>query len=169
MRHYVPHDGNWTEADSDAVNPPYVKVDEDTATLYLIGEADAPVQLTGAPIDPDADTIHTLMNVDAALRRSAPLCAIYVRGADLDLEDRRSTDAPSSHAEALDQLRSALDEIMIPVYIDDAVEKMSETVDGLIALHTVQHDDGRDAPHTYFRIAGFEDGDLLFEEESGTL
>ena len=169
MSHYVFRNGDWTEADSDAVDPPYVEVDEDTATLYFVGEPDASVRLAGAPVDPDADTIHTLMTVDAALRRSAPLCALYVRGTDLDLEDRRSADAPSSHAEALDQLRSALDEIMIPVYIDDAVEKMSETVDGLIALHTVQHDDGRDAPHTYFRIAVFEDGDLLFEEEAGTL
>jgi hypothetical protein len=69
----------------------------------------------------------------------------------------------------VDQLRSALDEILIPVYIDDAIEEMSETVDGLLVIHTVQHDDGRDAPHTYFRTAVFQDGDLLLEAEDGAL
>ncbi|MEF8817091.1 MAG: hypothetical protein V5A58_09895, partial [Salinibacter sp.] len=86
-----------------------------------------------------------------------------------DVEDRRTTDAPPSHAEALRQLRSALDEILIPVYIDDAIEEISEGGDGLFVLHTVQHGDGRDAPPTYFRVAIFRDGNLVLETEHGSL
>lgn len=168
MSYYVLRNGDWTEISS-APDPPYVEVDEEAATLHFFSSPDASVQFTGAPVDPDADTIHTVMRITPSFREGAALCAIYVRGTDLDLEDRRSTDAPSSHAKALDQLRSALDEIMIPVYIDDAIEDISETVDGFVALHTVQHDNGRDAPHTYFRTAIFQDGGLLLEEESGTL
>jgi len=168
MSHYAPGDGNWKEYTS-LPAPPYLEVDDKTATLRFVSGPDASVEFTGAPVDPDADTIHTVMWADPSLREGAPLCAIYVRGTDLDLEDRRTTDAPSSHANALDQLRSALNEIMIPVYIDDAIEEMSETVDGLLALHTVQHDDGRDAPFTYFRTAVFQNGELLLEEEFGTL
>jgi len=168
MSYHALRDGNWTEMSS-APDPPYIEVDQETATLHFVNGSDSSVHFTGAPVDPDADTIHTVMRVDPSLRECAPLCAIYVQGTNLDLEDRRSTDAPSSHADALDQLRSALDEIMIPVYIDDAIEEISETLDGLIALHTVQHDDGRDAPSTYFRTSVFQDGELLFEQESGTL
>jgi hypothetical protein len=168
MSYYAPGDGNWKEHTS-LPDPPYLEVDDKTATLHFVSAPDASVQFTGAPVDPDADTIHTVMWVDPSLGAGAPLCTIYVRGTDLDLEDRRTTDAPSSHANALDQLRSALNEIMIPVYIDDAIEEMSETVDGLIALHTVQHDDGRDAPYTYFRTSVFQNGELLLEEEFGTL
>ena len=168
MNYFVPRGGDWTTVSSPS-DPPYIEVDEETATLRFISGAEASVPFTGAPVDPDADTIHTVMRIDPSLREGASLCAIYVRGTDLDLEDRRSPDAPSSHADALDQLRSALDEIMIPVYIDDAIEEISETLDGLIALHTVQHDDGRDAPSTYFRTSVFQDGELLFEQESGTL
>ena len=168
MSYYVPRDGDWTESSSPP-DPPYVEVDDETASLHFFSDPDASVQFPGAPVDPDADTIHTVMRIAPSLREGAALCAIYVRGTDLDLEDRRSPDAPSSHADALDQLRSALDEIMIPVYIDDAIEEISETLDGLIALHTVQHDDGRDAPSTYFRTSVFQDGELLFEQESGTL
>ena len=168
MSYYVPRDGDWTESSS-APDPPYVEVDDETATLHFISDPDASVQFPGAPVDPNADTIHTVTRIAPSLREGGALCAIYVRGTDLDLEDRRSTDAPSSHANALDHLRSALDEIMVPVYIDDAIEEMSEAVDGLIAIHTVQHDNGRDASHTYFRTAVFQDGELLLEEEFGTL
>lgn len=168
MSYYVPHDGDWTNPTAQP-DPPYVEVDEETATLRFVSGPDASVQFPGAPVDPGADTIHTVMTVDPSLRRGAPLCAIYVRGTDLDLEDRRSAKAPSSHADALDQLRSALDEILIPVYIDDAIEEISETVDGLIALHTVQHDEGRDAPYTYFRTSIFQGGELRLEQEFGAL
>jgi len=168
MNYFAPRGGDWTNISSPP-DPPYVEVDEETATLRFVSGPDVSVELTGAPVDPDADTIHTVTRIAPSLREGAALCAIYVRGTDLDLEDRRSTDAPSSHANALDHLRSALDEIMIPVYIDDAIEEMSEAVDGLIAIHTVQPDTGRDASHTYFRTAVFQDGELLFEQESGTL
>jgi hypothetical protein len=168
MSYYVPQNETWAEASSPP-DPPYLNVDTEAATLHFVGDTDASVRVAGAPIDPSADTIHTVSSVASSFREGAPLCAIYVRGQDLDVEDRRSPDAPSSHADAVDQLRSALDEILIPVYIDDAIEEMSETVDGLLVIHTVQHDDGRDAPHTYFRTAVFQDGDLLLEAEDGAL
>jgi hypothetical protein len=168
MRYYVPQDPSWTEASSPP-DPPYLTVDAEAATLQFMGGPDASVRVAGAPVDPSADTIHTVSSVAPSFREGAPLCAIYVRGQDLDVEDRRSSDAPSSYADAVERLRSALEEILIPVYIDDAIEEMSETVDGLLVIHTVQHDDGRDASHTYFRTAVFQDGELLLETEDGTL
>lgn len=169
MSHYVQHEGDWMEASSESPDPPYIGVDDDTATVHFVGAPNEPVSVSGAPVDPDADTIHTVMSVDSSLRHGSSLCAVYVRGRDLDLEDRRSPTAPPSLADAVSQMRSALDEILIPVYIDDAIEEISETIDGLVALHTVQHDDGREAPYTYFRTSIFQEGTLLLEEEHGSI
>ncbi|WP_263788632.1 hypothetical protein [Salinibacter grassmerensis] len=168
MPHYVPQADEWAEASSPP-NPPYLTVDPETATLRFVGGPEAAVPVPGAPVDPAAGTVHTVVTVDPSLRTSAPLCALYVREDNIDVEDRRSPDAPQAHADALDQLRSALDEILIPVYIDDAIEELDNTVDGLLVLHTVQHDDGRDAPPTYFRAALFRDGHLVLETEHGAL
>ncbi|WP_263840418.1 hypothetical protein [Salinibacter sp.] len=168
MSYYVSQNEQWTETSS-LPNPPYLDVDAEAAALDFVGGPDASVEVTGAPVDPAADTVHTVATVDPSLRKGSPLGALYVRDTDLDVEDRRAPDAPPAHADALDQLRSALDEIMIPVYIDDAIEELGEPLDGLLVLHTVQHDDGRDAPPTYFRAAIFEDGNLVLETEHGTL
>ncbi|WP_263808057.1 hypothetical protein [Salinibacter sp.] len=168
MSYYVPHQDAWTEASSPP-EPPYLDVDAETATLHFVGGPDASVDVTGAPVDPSADTIHTVTVVDPSLRVGAPLCALYVRGTTLDVEDRRAPDAPPAQADALDQLRSALDEILVPVYIDDALEEIGDTLDGLLVLHTVQHDDGRAAPPTYVRVAIIQDGDLVLETEHGAL
>lgn len=169
MRYFSIHDAPWTETESPPDAPPYLQVDAETATVELIGGDDSPIRLTGAPVDPDADTIHTVMAVDASLAQSYPLCAVYVRGQLLDIEDRRPADAPPAHADAVAQLRSALDEILIPVYIDDAIEEVSTGLDGLMLLHTAQYDDGPDAPPTYFRISAVEDEQLLLEAEHGSL
>ncbi|WP_103030486.1 hypothetical protein [Salinibacter altiplanensis] len=168
MSYYVPQKEEW-RAVSSQPDPPYVEVDAETATLHVVGGTEASVQLDGAPVDPSADTLHTVSTVPPSLQEGAPLCALYVRGQDLDVEDRRTAEAPSSHADVLDQLRSALDEILIPVYIDDAIEEVSEGNDDVFVLHTVQHDDGRGAPPTYFRVAIFRDGDLVLETEHGSL
>lgn len=168
MSYYVPQNEEWTKTSSPP-DPPCLNVEAETATLHFVGDSDSSVEVTGAPVDPAADTIHTVTVVAPSLRAGAPLCALYVRGTDLDVEDRRAPDAPPAHADALEQLRSALDEILVPVYIDDALEEIGDAIDGLLVLHTVQHDDGRDAPPTYFRVAIFEAGNLVLETEHGTL
>lgn len=168
MSYYIPQEGSWRDVSSPP-DPPYLNVDTAAATLHFVGGPDASVQISGAPVDPAADTIHTVTSVASSFREGAPLCAVYVRDRTLDVEDRRGADSRSSHAEGVAQLRSALDEILIPVYIDDAIEEVSETVDGPVVIHTVQHENGRDAPPTYFRTAAFQDGELLLETEHGTL
>jgi len=169
MRYFAPRNGTWNETDAPPDAPPYIQVDEGAATVDFVGAPDDPVRLAGAPVDPDADTIHTVMAVDASLDQGYPLCAVYVRGQSLDVEDRRPAGAPPAHANAVDQLRSALDEILIPVYIDDALEEMSEGLDGLATLHTAQYDDGPEAAPTYFRVSVVDDGSLLLEAEHGSL
>jgi hypothetical protein len=169
MLYFVPQNGDWTETETSPGAPPYVEVDPDASSVRFVGLHDESYRLTGAPVDPSADTIHTVAAIDSTLAHGHPLSAVYVRDRTLDVEDRRPPDAPAAHADAVDRLRSALDEILIPVYIDDAVMEAGEPLDGLLALHTVQYDDGADAPCTYFRTSLFGGEELLLEVERGTL
>ena len=169
MLYFVPQNGDWTETETSPGVPPYVEVDPDASSVRFVGLHDESYRLTGAPVDPSADTIHTVAAIDSTLAHGHPLSAVYVRDRTLDVEDRRPPDAPAAHADAVDRLRSALDEILIPVYIDDAVIETGESLNGLLALHTVQYDDGTDAPCTYFRTSLFGGEELLLEVERGTL
>lgn len=169
MLYFVPQNGDWTETETSPGGPPYVEVDPDASSARFVGLHDESYRLTGAPVDPSADTIHTVAAIDSTLAHGHPLSAVYVRDRTLDVEDRRPPDAPAAHADAVDRLRSALDEILIPVYIDDAVMETGESLNGLLALHTVQYDDGTDAPCTYFRTSLFGGEELLLEVERGTL
>ena len=168
MRYFVPDDDSWSEV-SDAPPPPFLQLDPEAPSVSIVGPDETAVELSGAPVDPDADTIHTLTVVDPSALTAEPLCAVYAQGQTLDLEDRRSPHAPTAHADALDRLRSALAEILIPVYVDDAVTEATESLDGWVVLQTVQHDDGPDAPPTYVRVALFEEGTLQMEAEHGAL
>jgi hypothetical protein len=168
MQYFHSQTTGWTATESLPDDAPYVEIDETAPTVRFVGPSGDEYRLTGAPVDPSADTIHTVALVDLEQGQGTPLCAIYVRDRTLDLEDRRSPDAPPSQADVLDQLRSALDDILIPVYIDDALEEMSEGVDKAVAIHTVQYDDTPDAP-SYVRTAVVRDGELLLEAEWGEL
>ena len=171
MPYFVPQDGDWTETETspEAPPPPFVEIDPDAPSVHFVGPDDESYRLTGAPVDPSADTIHTVAAIDSTLAHGHPLSAVYVRDRTLDVEDRRPPDAPAAHADAVDRLRSALDEILIPVYIDDAVMETGESLNGLLALHTVQYDDGADAACTYFRTSLFDGEELLLEMERGAL
>jgi len=168
MRHFAPADASWSEV-SAPPDPPYLQFDPEAPAVSIVGSNDTAAELAGAPVDPNADTIHTLTVVNPSSLAVEPLCGVYVQGQTLDLEDRRSPEGPAAHADALDHLRSALDEILIPVYIDDAITEATDTLDGWIVLQTVRHDDGPDAPPTYVRVGLFEQGTLQLEAEHGTL
>jgi hypothetical protein len=58
---------------------------------------------------------------------------------------------------------------MIPVYIDDVIGDLSETLSGLVVLHTAQYESDDAEAWTYFRTSVFEDGDLALEAERGAL
>jgi hypothetical protein len=169
MRHYVLHDGTWTEAASDAVDPPHVEITEDPPTLHFVGETNASFQLPGAPARSDTETVHTVAIVDPSLTDGITLCALRAERDDLTVEDRRPDHARTRYGDAFEQLQSALDEILIPVYIDDAIEEVSESVEGLVALHTAQYADPPAASCGYFRTSVFRDGTLLLEAEYGSL
>jgi len=168
MRYFAPATTSWNEL-SDAPDPPYLQFRPETSSVSIVGTDNAEVTLSGAPVDPDADTIHTLTVVGPSSFSAHSLCAVYVQGQTLDLEDRRPPEGPSTHADALNHLRSALDEILIPVYIDDAITEATDALEGWVVVHTVQHDEGPSAPPTYLRVALFERGELQMEAEEGAL
>jgi len=168
MRYFAPETDSWSEV-SDVPSPPYLQFRPQDASASIVGADDASVEVSGAPVDPDADTIHTLTVVNPSSYSVQSLCAVYVQGQTLDLEDRRSPEGPSAHADALNHFRSALDEILIPVYVDDAVMEATESLEGWVVLHTVRHGEGASSPPTYLRVALFEDGELRMEAEEGAL
>ncbi|MFP4227699.1 MAG: hypothetical protein ACLFTE_02600 [Salinivenus sp.] len=168
MPYIRPHADDWVEVDSSPNEAPYIEISEAPPEVHIIGASDT-YSLSGAPVDPSADTIHTLAVVNPDTGRGSPLCAVYVQDRTLDVEDRRPPDSPPAHADAVDRLRSALDEILIPVYIDDALHKVSQGLDDALLLHTVQYDDGPEAAPTYFRVSAVQKDTLQFELERGAL
>lgn len=168
MRYYNPRDGAWTETSEAPEEVPYVEVDEESPAVRFVGPKGA-VPLSGAPARSATETVHTVAVVAPSLSDGTTLCALRAEGEDLTIEDRRPPEARTEFADAFNQLQSALDEILIPVYIDDAIEELSETVDGLVALHTAQYADPPHASCTYFRTSVFEAGTLLLEAERGAL
>lgn len=169
MSYYVPQDGTWTEASSDPVDLPYIEVTEPPPTVHFVGGPDTSFKLSGAPARSSAETTHTVAIVDSDLSEGTTLCALRAENGDLTVEDRRPPDARTQFADAFEQLRDAMDEILIPVYIDDAIEELSEAVNGLVALHTAQYADPPQASCTYFRTSVFQEGTLLLEAEHGSL
>jgi hypothetical protein len=167
MSFYSPTGDPWPSSDAPP-DPPYIHIPEDAPTIAFVGPTDTPNRVTGAPPRATADTIHTVVGIDPELRSGTPLCAVYVDGQDLSVDDLRPEAAAPTYDGAVDQLRSALREILIPVYIDDAIEEVSESVEGLLALHTAQYE-GPESACSYFRTSVFRDGSLLLEEEWGAL
>ncbi|MFB6098118.1 MAG: hypothetical protein ABEK84_03205 [Salinibacter sp.] len=169
MSYFIPGEDEWTETGTRPDEPPFIEVDDDRPLIRFVGASESLYELSGAPARSGAETIHTLAIVSSDLTDGLPLCALRADGDDLTVEDRRPPEARTRYADAFEQLRSALDEILIPVYIDDAVEEVSETVEGLVAIHTAEYADPPQSSCSYFRTAVMQDGALLLETERGAL
>lgn len=168
MPYFAPHDEAWTEV-SESPEPPFIEVSSDRPTVHFVGDAETTFDVPGAPARTSAETVHTVAIVDDALTDGLTLCALRAENHDLTVEDRRPSEARTRFADAFDQLQSALDEIMIPVYIDDALDEVSESVEALVAVHTAEYASPPQTNCTYFRTAVFRDGTLLLEAERGSL
>jgi len=168
MPYYAPDDESWSAVADPPADPPHIAVDGDGITVRFVGPSDS-FCLEGAPVRTASETIHTVALVAPSLNEGLVLCALRAEGQDLTVEDRRPGEARGRYAEAFDQLQSALDEILVPVYIDDALEEVSESVDALVAVHTAQYAAPPTDDNTYFRTSVFQAGSLLLEEEQGAL
>ncbi|MFB6250063.1 MAG: hypothetical protein ABEL97_16015 [Salinibacter sp.] len=144
----------------DGEAPPQVRV--------LAGGAEV-LLLAGASPRPDTDTTHTVAHVDPADRRGTPLFAVHAADTDLLFEAQTEEWPGGIDPSDIDHVQSALNEILIPVYIDDVVSDLSDRAPGLFLLHTVQVEDDQPPPWTYFRTSVFADGDLALEQEWGSL
>lgn len=168
MSYYVAADNSWTAASSPG--PPYIHVDEDVPEVTFVGAPESSFRLEGATPQPGADTTHTVAAIDADLQTGEVLCALHVEENRITVDDRRSPNGNTRCGDdAFESFRAALDEILIPVYLDDAVETLSDDVVGLVAIHTAQYDDRVEPTCTYFRTSVFEHETLLLEEERGAL
>lgn len=168
MTYYIPDDESWTEAAESPADSPHLAIDPEAPALQFVGRS-ASFRVDGAPARTADETVHTVALLGPSLDTGMVLCALRAEGQDLTVEDRRPPEARGRHAEAFDQLQSALDEILVPVYIDDALEEISESVDPFVALHTAQYASPPRDDNTYFRTSLFQDGVLLLEEERGAL
>ena len=169
MSYYVADNEAWRSV-SDPSSPPYIHIPQDTPEVNFVGAPGASYRLNGATPRPGADTTHTVAVIEDDLQSGSVVCAIHVEKHRVEVDDRRSpNDTPRCEDDAFERFRSALDEILIPVYLDDAVETLSEPLDGLIAIHTAQYDDRVERSCTYFRTSVFHDKTLLLEEERGSL
>lgn len=169
MSYHVPRGGDWTQRPDAPTDAPHIEVDETDPIVHFVGGPDASFPFAGAPARSDTETVHTVMIVVPDLTDGTTLCALRADDNDLTVEDRRPPSARTRFADAFKQLQSSMDEILIPVYIDDAIEELSKTVDGLVALHTAQYADPPKASCTYFRTSVFRDETLLLEAERGSL
>lgn len=172
MNAFTHTDDHWTKTDSVADNGTGIQVQAADPTVapevQFWADGTAFFHLTGTEPRPDTDTTHTVAIVDPDTATGHVLFAVHADGTDLVFEDCRSTSEMAVNEETLDHARSALTEIMIPVYIDDVVSDVSEEIPAWVALHTVQYDDARSS-WTYFRTSLFDDGTLGIEDEYGEI
>lgn len=157
---------DWTATDTPPDDGLAVQVQtppDDRPLLRVQTKADTYL-LSGTDPRPDTDTTHTVARVDPDTGDGVVLFTVHASGQNLIFEEAPDADVEDS---LYDHVRSALNEIMIPVYIDDVVEDVSEKQSGLIALHTAQYD--TDGGWTYFRTSLFQNGDLQLEDEYGEM
>ncbi|PSQ97196.1 MAG: hypothetical protein BRD55_02620 [Bacteroidetes bacterium SW_9_63_38] len=167
MPWYNPHD-DWQETDAPTgpgldvqINAP----NRDERPVVRFQTDSDPFLLTGTEPRPETDTIHTVARIDPGTGTGTLLFVVHADGQNLVFEER----APDAVNDAVyDHVRSALNEIMVPVYIDDVIDELSEKVSGLAVLHTAQYD-GTGPTWTYFRTSVFDDGTLLLEDEYGEM
>lgn len=172
MTAFTLQNGSWTETESVADDAPGLQVQATDSTLppelQFWTDGTAFFHLTGAEPRPQTDTTHTVALVAPDTATGHVVFAVHTDDSDLVFEDCRSNSETPVSDEALDHVRSALTEIMIPVYIDDVVSDFSEEVPTWVSLHTVQYDADRSS-WSYFRTSLFDDGTLLVEDEYGAM
>jgi hypothetical protein len=157
---------NWAAADGPADNGLSVQVHaapDERPFLRARTNSDECL-FTGTDPRPDTDTTHTVARIDPETGAGTALFTVHANGQNLVFEEHAEGSVDESF---YDHARSALNEIMIPVYIDDVIEDASERTDALVALHTAQYGPGDQ--WTYFRAALFDDGALCLEDEHGEL
>lgn len=170
MSYYVAApDDTWTSVSS-RPDPPFIHVHEEAPAVEFVGGPESAFRLDGATPQPGADTTHTVATIAPDLQSGSLLCVLHTEQERIEVDDRRPPGEQTRCGdEAFEAFRGALDEILIPVYLDDAIETLSDGVDGLVALHTAQYDDRVEATCTYFRTSVFANETLLLEEERGAL
>ena len=168
MSYFAPSNDDWT-AVPDRPQPPYIEIENDRPVVHFVGDSESQFELSGAPARSGTETVHTVAIIAPSLTEGFTLCALRAEDHDLTVEDRRPPDARPRFADAFEQLQSALDEILVPVYIDDALDEVSESIEGIVAVHTAQYGSPPQSDCTYFRTAALRDGSLLFEAERGSL
>jgi len=172
MAIYVNRSGTWTKSDRAAGRGLSIRVDSDTLpntpTVEVQRDGSEVFTLTTRAVPSGGETIHTVAGLDAETGEGTMIFAFRAQGDRHVVDDLRPPNAPAVYGDdVLKGVRDDLDEILIPVYIDDAIEALSEDVPGLVVLHTAQFD--ADAACTYFRTSVFADGELQIEDEAGAL
>jgi len=173
MPTYVSRDDTFEEVSDDPAEGLSVRVrapaPPSAPEVHFRRDADPFFVLSGAAPRPRTDTTHTVALVRPDEDAGTLLFAVHADGQDLIFDDLRAGPAADGAVDdALEQVQASLNEIMIPVYIDDVIGDLSEALDGLVALHTIQQaDDGE--TWTYFRTSIHEGGTLTLESEHGEL
>jgi len=172
MISYTRTNGTWAEAEAPDDADLSVQIQADDATerahVRVLTTGIESLHVSGADPRPDTETTHTVGWVPPD-GSSGLLFAVHARGNDLIFEDLRSDPSADDSGAALEQVQSSLNEILIPVYIDDVIRDLSERLKGLVLLHTAQYAPDPTSHWTYFRAAGFEHGELVIEVERGEL
>ena len=173
MPTYSPKSGQWTRDAHPSGRGLSIRVDgmddlPETPGVSVVVDGEEVFALTNRALPSGGETLHTVAGVDGETGAGTMLFTFRAEGSSHVVDDLRPDDVPAAYGDdVLQSVRDDLDEILIPVYIDDAIESLSEDVPGLVVLHTAQFDP--DAECTYFRTSVFSDGDLLLEEEAGAL
>jgi hypothetical protein len=173
MSTYTEQNGQWTQASGKAVRGLAIRVAggdglPETPAVEVLREGEKVFRLVPRAIPSGGETLHTVAGVDADTGEGTMLFTFRAEGDAQVVDDLRPADRPDAYGDDVMQgVRDDLDEILIPVYIDDAIEALSEDVPGLVALHTAQFDAATDC--TYFRTSVFRNGELLLEEEAGAM
>lgn len=172
MRSFANEDGTWTETSSVPDIGISIQVEASDTTvppdIRLLADGTPFFHVAGVDPRPRTDTTHTVAHVAPDAPTGNAVFAVHADDNDLVFEDRRAGSESAVDEEALDHVQSALNEILIPVYIDDVVSDLSERVAGLVLLHTVQYEDSGPA-WSYFRTSMFSDGELCLEDEYGEM
>lgn len=173
MTWYANQDNAWTNQSSPPSTVPSIQVRAEEGRgpeVRFLEDRREFFHLPGADPRPDTDTTHTVAAVDVDAAEGTLLFAVHAENNDLTFEDLRPADHRTIYSDdALEGVQSSLNEILIPVYIDDVISDLSEGLPGLVTLHTAQYEGGDRASWTYFRTSTFEDGELTLEEEHGSM
>lgn len=173
MAWYTKENDAWTDASGPTDGAISIQVrasDRNMAPAVRFLQGSTPFfHLTGTDPRSNTDTTHTIARIDPDSAAGALVCAVHADANDLLFEDLRPAEEVDTSDSAVDHVQSALNEILVPVYIDDVVSDLSERVSGLTVVHTVQYDPKTDGEWSYFRTSVFRNGDLALEDEFGSL